>query len=139
MLPTWFYIAAFAAFLIPKSTRLPALLFMCVQALSLNGEYLGGDNYAYYYVITFFASAIACRVILSFSHSIVYALLLLAASVTDVIGFLLFVSYSEPDSYNFLGFYVILTQLLVLARDSHGEFRNIITHAFFRLHLNLFV
>lgn len=142
MLPTEFYIAAFAAFLIPQATRLPALLCALIQCVTLNFESLPIESYEYYYAVAFWSSFISCKIILYgvvTRQKIEHAVLFFAACLTDAFGLILFVNYCEPAPYNVTGFYVILTQMLILFRDGHGEITDVVAdtvHAF-RNHLSI--
>lgn len=142
MLPTVFYIAAFAAFLIPQATRLPALLCALVQCVALNFEGISVYHYEYYYAAAFCASFISCKIILCgvvTRQKIEHAVLFFSACLVDAFGLILFVNYCEPAPYNATGFYVILTQILLLFRDGHGEIADVVAdtvHAF-RNHLSV--
>lgn len=126
MLPTWCYIAAFAAFLISPTVRLPAFLCAVAQCVALNFESFPKENYEPYYIAAMCSSFISCRALLSSNPTntnIEHAKLFLISGLVDAFGLYLYVNYLQQNAYNTTGFYVILTQMLLLFRDGHGDIK----------------
>lgn len=142
MLPTELYIAAFAAFLISPGVRLPALLCALSQCVLLNFEGLPSYAYQPYYFAALCTSFISCRFILAAPATkinLTHAKLFLLSFILDGYGLLLYVNWSNPMTYNVTGFYVILTQILLLFRDGYGEIADISASALNALRRLIFI
>lgn len=143
MIDTWYYIAAFAAFSLIRETRLPALLLLTVALINVNAEQLpDSDLYVLYYIISCVANLIACRIILIpalTKQNEIHAFLFIATAIVDATGGLMFWYYIEPDVYNVIGFYVIMTQILFLWRSGNGGITDYIDSTIVSIRARIFI
>lgn len=129
MIDSFWIMAAFAVFLIPKETRFPALLCLAVEVIAYQFESLPNDDtFRFYFYACGVAAFLAGIVILN--TSVIHSILFLCVLANSWLGYFLYMNYYEPTSFNFIGLYVILTQLMIMLRDGSGGIRNVINDTY---------
>jgi ABC-type proline/glycine betaine transport system permease subunit len=133
VIPNEYYMAAFAAFLIHKETRICGSLCLLYMLVEWNAYELPNDEpdylFQYYYLILAIYSLLACFLLKhspNTKQNNLFMALFLIMATQDIWGFLLYTYNQEATVYNFLGNCIIIALILALWMTRNGKFEGAI-------------